>query len=540
MIRILMCTLLLIPNLCAYAQSFSWASKLGYPGSYKYIDEVVTDAQSNVYISGVFESKIDCDPGPGVYDIVSGLQYYAAFLIKLDSAGNFIWGMSPSSANTQSKTQIRIDAAGNCYFSCQSTVSKIDASGNTIWSKTVGSMTQGDGRCLALDQYGNVYHTGTFSGTVDFDPGIGVANLTAQTFGGYGDIYVVKLNNSGDFVWAKQIEGDPAKSPQILTCDASGNLYIAGFFSDSVDVDMGPGKAMVYAVYKNSQELFYAKYDSSGTYQWANKITRTGDDYASDLDIDGAGNVYFLCTNNPLGVNAQSTSLFCVDSTGAALWGITIGNGFAGNGVSMADMAIGQNGNIFLMGGIYGTADIDPGSNVQNYTATGIGSALLLKLDNTGGLVNARMWHGVDSSRSAGSGLSLNVNDDIFYIGNFTRTVDFDPGPGVANLVSDRDTFVNYWMQNMYIGKLNYSSVSVAPLEKAASSVTIFPNPASDYIDVQGLVNIDEKVVVTDVSGKDVSSLVHVTNAGRIVVQNLSQGFYYITTSRGAGAFLKK
>ena len=53
---------------------------------------------------------------------------------------------------------------------------------------------------MAVDSSGNVYTTGAFQGTVDFDPGAGTTNLTS--IGGY-DVFVSKLDSSGDLVWAR-------------------------------------------------------------------------------------------------------------------------------------------------------------------------------------------------------------------------------------------------------------------------------------------------------------------------------------------------
>ena len=53
---------------------------------------------------------------------------------------------------------------------------------------------------IAVDSSGNVYTTGRFRETVDFDPGVGTTNLTTN---GNDDIYVSKLDSSGDLVWAK-------------------------------------------------------------------------------------------------------------------------------------------------------------------------------------------------------------------------------------------------------------------------------------------------------------------------------------------------
>ena len=81
----------------------------------------------------------------------------------------------------------------------------------------VGAWSSGDGAVavfggtsseyvvsMAVDSSGNVYTTGYFAGTGDFDPGAGTTNLTSN---GSTDVYVSKLDSSGDLVWAKNFGG---------------------------------------------------------------------------------------------------------------------------------------------------------------------------------------------------------------------------------------------------------------------------------------------------------------------------------------------
>ncbi|CAN5527051.1 hypothetical protein BH11BAC2_BH11BAC2_00850 [soil metagenome] len=64
------------------------------------------------------------------------------------------------------------------------------------WVKQLGGNDYDAGKAIAVDASGNVYTTGAFSGTADFDPGLGVYNLTSA---GENDIFLSKLDASGNF-----------------------------------------------------------------------------------------------------------------------------------------------------------------------------------------------------------------------------------------------------------------------------------------------------------------------------------------------------
>jgi hypothetical protein len=91
---------------------------------------------------------------------------------------------------------------------------------------------------MTVDASGNVYTTGVFSDTVDFNPGAGTFNLNSE--GGY-DVFVQKLDASGNFVWAKAFGSTSNDQGSSIRLDALGNVYTTGYFSGTVDFDPGAG-----------------------------------------------------------------------------------------------------------------------------------------------------------------------------------------------------------------------------------------------------------------------------------------------------------
>jgi hypothetical protein len=89
-----------------------------------------------------------------------------------------------------------------------------------------------------VDGSGNHVTRGSFSGTVDFDPGPGVFNLTAL---GISDAFVQKLDAQGNFLWAVRIGNTGKDRALAVTTDASNNVYVIGQFIGTVDMNPGTG-----------------------------------------------------------------------------------------------------------------------------------------------------------------------------------------------------------------------------------------------------------------------------------------------------------
>lgn len=106
------------------------------------------------------------------------------------------------------------------------------------WVKQIGAGSHDQGRSIAFDASGNVYTTGTFNGTVDFDPGPGTYFLTSTAV---EDVFISKLDSSGNFIWAGKWGGASFDLGLSIAVDSSGFVYTTGLFQGTVDFDPGAG-----------------------------------------------------------------------------------------------------------------------------------------------------------------------------------------------------------------------------------------------------------------------------------------------------------
>ena len=205
---------------------------------------VAVDGSGNVYTTGSFQGTVDFDPGAGTTNLVSA-------------------------------------GAADVF------VSKLDASGNLVWAKRFGSTGYDEGWSVAVDGLGNVYTIGSFWGTVDFDPGVNTVNLVSA---GAADVFVSKLNASGNLVWAKRFGSTLNDVGNSVAVDGSGNVYTTGYFQGTVDFD--PGVNTVNLVVVGQRDVFVSKLDASGNLVWAKSFGGTGIDGGESVAVDGSGNVH--------------------------------------------------------------------------------------------------------------------------------------------------------------------------------------------------------------------------------------------------------
>lgn len=253
------------------------------------------------------------------------------------------------------------DVGGNTYtvanqnydevlFNLKTSISKVNTQGDTLWNAifNISSTTENDyvrAYDLVTDNTGNVYIAGYFSGKVDFNPGTATSYLTSSRWtNGFHQVYsydafIVKLNASGNFVWAKKYAiGAATNNPNTekfysLTLDSTGNLYAAGEFNTngllhkinpsngniiwqkdmpgkisrivldksnnifaiggfSGTKDFDPGEGIYNLTSSGKSDAYVMKMDADGNFIWANRLGGTDNDSANSLVTDNSGNVY--------------------------------------------------------------------------------------------------------------------------------------------------------------------------------------------------------------------------------------------------------
>jgi beta-propeller repeat-containing protein/type IX secretion system substrate protein len=438
-----------------------WTKQIGGVSDVKACS-IALDASGNPYITGYFSDTADFDPGSAVYNLYAP-HSVNLFVLKLDAAGNFVWAKQVNSKASSGTggiagNSIAVDASNNSYTagvfadtddfdpgpgtyyvapmaanSRDIFILKLDSSGNFIWVKQIGGVSSGNAMVtsIAVEATGDVHTTGYCSGTIDFDPGPAVFNLTSPG-GEYA--FISKLDPLGNFAWAKQIySGISLNEGHGVAVDISGNTCVTGVFGGSLtDFDPGVG---VYEMSSDSGVVFILKLDASGNFVWAKQI---GGRLANSIAVDPSGSVY-------------TTGWF---------------DGY--------------------------NADFDPGPGVFLLPG-GYEVAYISKLDATGNLVWAKQ---VGDTTSTGytqpQSIAVDGFGNAYITGDYAGNGDFDPGAKIFNLTG----------RGAFVEKLSVYPEYITEIAKK-NTISVYPNPSGKNINISSEENIDE-LKITDLTGRTI------------------------------------
>jgi hypothetical protein len=391
--------------------NFLWAKRIGGTASTQGTG-IGIDASGNVYITGYFQGTTDFDPSEATFNL-SSAGINDIFVSKLDASGNFLWAKKMGSSGSDVSHALYVNASGNVYTTgfFQNTVDfdpnagttnlstsgssvfvcQLDASGNLVWAKNMTGTTNGAiGYGITVDGSGNVYTTGAFNGTVDFDPSAATANLSAVS-ASYDDIFVCKLDVSGNYVWAKSMGGTTGDRGNGIAVDGSSNVYLTGYFQGTADFDPSAGTATLTATADN--DIFVSKFDVSGNYVWAKKMGGSGTDIGNGIAVDGSSNVYtsgYFQGTVDFDPNAGTASLVSgggndifvskFDASGSYVWAKRMGS--TGSDISY-DLALDNSENVYTTGLFQFNPDFDPNSCTKNLSSAGSNDIFVSKLSTT-------------------------------------------------------------------------------------------------------------------------------------------------------------
>jgi hypothetical protein len=354
-----------------------------YPVGASFAQAVATDVAGNTYLGGNFQGTVDFDRNAvrsGNEDILTARGYGDVFVAKYDSSGQFLWArrMGGDSANSSDDLGygIETDDSGNVFLTGifgetadfggtslasvglkDSFLTKLDPNGNFLWTAGLGTEIDDRTSDIVVDGRGSVT-VATTSSTL----GSGQPATTR----------IRQFDENGTQSWVYQIENGVG-----LYSDTNGDLYLAGRFKGTVDLDAGPGEYVVTGS-TTVNNSFISKLSSNGQFLWGTTIEW-------DPSVDSASNAL------------------------------------------MNGMAIGHDGSIAFIGSYSGQVRIDQGSSTFALPSSQITRTYFATLNSsTGAFQSANVYDGFFASRS------LIAIDNGYAVSGMTEGINFNPVPGVS------------------------------------------------------------------------------------------------------------
>ncbi|MEO9804606.1 MAG: Ig-like domain-containing protein [Reichenbachiella sp.] len=317
-----------------------------------------------------------------------------------------------------------------------------------------------DFKDATIDASGNIYVIGSFSNTIDLNPGVGTVNVSTTNQWDY-DICVIKLDANGNYLWGHAIGGDGEDRATSLAVDGAGKVYITGYFNNKtgdLGIDFNPTGGGTLTSFGGS-DIFVWILDASGGFVYARNFGGTGNDTGEAIDLDASGNIFthglFYGTsdfqNNGGSVNVAANGdrdvfTMKMDSNGDYLWVKHWGQGYTNNGSiddNPGSMKVDSQGNVITAMAAFRPIDMDPSAGTDTPPVwQGSYDIYTIKLDNDGNYVFGR--------QSGGNGTELfhevitDTDDNIIIMSRFDNTIDlnFEAGDDTVTPEAGIDFFI--------------------------------------------------------------------------------------------------
>jgi len=480
------------------SQIGTWARTAGGSGIDRARSQAI-DKDQNIYVAGQFENNVTFRGGTTSITLNSkgGSDI---FIAKYDKCGNLLWAKAIGDDGEDVAKSIVVDDLGNFFiagyfenivdfnpgagtntlsstlFTRDAFFGKYDKNGNYLWAKKIGGPDFDIGNAIRLDKTdgtGNIYVAGYFYGITNFNP----AGSDLLTSSGQADAFFAKYNSAGNFIWAKSIGGDIIDIANDLQVNSAGEVFITGYYTALADFN--PSATTNNLISAGNEDIFLAKYNSSGNYVWARSMggtTRTDQGLSIKLQSDGkillAGQFGGTADFDPTSTTSALTTAGSFDaffgrytSTGNLEFAKSLGGGGddAANSITLDSI-----GRIYVGGFFSGSMDADPGAGVSTLTGKGGRDIFIGKYSNLGDLIWAKGTGGITGNEVAQE-ISVDTSGNVYAAGTYVNDADFDPSDSTIN-------FIGFGGDDAYLLKIDSNGLVSRVIFDINNNIQCFPD----------------------------------------------------------------
>lgn len=462
--------------LASQAQSIEllWGESTGGT-DFDMLRDICVDHDGNIISVGQFAGTVDFDPGSGTSNLSSVSGSADIFIRKVDSNGNLLWVKSIGNYASDIANSVAVDASDNIFITGsfrdevdfdpgsgttllgqsgntipQIFILKMDSDGNFSWAKEIGSSGGADqGLKIAIDGSDFILVSGVFNQTVDFDPGAGVSNLTANATTNY-DIFLLKLYPTGDFWWVGSVYGTSGNNfPEDLQVAGDNSIILTGSVGGTGDIDPTSGnQSFTTAGY---DDIFILKMSSMGVFQWGHVLGGIYGDVGKGIAIDNDGNIFLTgAYHETVDFDPGPGTAILIGDTPEYAFVLKLKpNGtyvrvvsFDGGSSRGFSIDLDADANVYVTGSYSISVDFDPQTGTAFMTSIDLGDVFVQCMDSSAQFLWAKSMGGTGENQA--NSLDLDASGSIYVGGYFENTMDLDPGAGtlIKNTAGSGDMFL--------------------------------------------------------------------------------------------------
>ncbi|GAL82909.1 hypothetical protein MYP_135 [Sporocytophaga myxococcoides] len=457
--------LLNITGLKAQYSKFDWGFSI-YEGQGKLqqTNDFVLDSDGSIIATGYYTgSGMDFDPA-NTNKFLVGRGEKDLFVAKYSRDGKLMWAFGIGSSQDDEGKSICIDKEGNIYITGyfqgtldvdpgdgirslfgtfgirQTFVAKYKGTdGSLIWSGMIKSSSDNVGIGISTNESGYISLTGNWTSEnqlnqIDLD--LNSKGYFKQGRGKKSSFISTYSNATGEIKWGGIMTGfDATCEITAHITDPKGNIYTAGYFSQTIDFDINEPVNERKSSYG---AVFLTKYSQTGTLEWINTFQNNFSDKTNmihDLCIDNSGYITITgsletqtdidpssATNNISPKSSCNILLAQFDELGNYKWSLVIGSGAVARGLNVAAS---PSGTIYLAGVFQNRLDPDPESS-NSSTLNGLGTDIVMaKYSQDGKFIWAENIGG--NHNDTVSAIAVNGKGKVFIGGAVDGSGNFDP-----------------------------------------------------------------------------------------------------------------
>lgn len=263
----------------AYDQdgNFSWAKHIGSPKTDN-VSAICSDPDGNIFITGHYYDSISF--GDTSLYALAGSDIYIA---KYNPVGNLMWLQQASGSSSDQSYSIACDEEGNIVFS-GSYFNDVTIGDTTLTTENPTGVfmakldndgdlifaLQADGNNLIAKSFTVFDNNGNFFFTGNFTEQINFGPYSFDAGAFNIDVFISKYSADGHLLWADH--GYGLSSDQLISASAGplNDLYISGHYLDTIHFG---DLTLDYTLCCGSAEIFIVRYNEDGTASWGDQIT---------------------------------------------------------------------------------------------------------------------------------------------------------------------------------------------------------------------------------------------------------------------------